>query len=213
MRVLMYGIILVIVVAMAGCGGGGGGGATPASLSKVPTDMVGTWQVPGLGLPDDEMGVQADGDVIVNSDVPATRSDSQTRIGSCSADGTLALNGSWRLGGVDYSINASGRVQAQTHSLTMQATIVASSGERRDNQVVSGDRVSGTELSPPAPPVDPPGGGTELPPPPPGDGPDDGDIETTASTSFVLSWSLDNTIIALEMAGIRSGHSCYNTPR
>lgn len=172
MRVLVLGLILTIAVTLAGCGGGGGagGGSATASLTKVPSDIVGTWRVPGLGLPDDKLGVRSDGGVIINTQLSGTRGDSQTRIGTCSPEGSLDLNGSWRASGVDYFINASGRVQPQSHSLTMQATVVASSGAKHENQVVSGDKISGLELPPP-PPGDPPADDLEKPPPPPGDDP------------------------------------------
>lgn len=167
MRFVMCVLVSMLIVVLAGCGGGGGGATS--SLSQVPMGIVGTWQVPGLGLPDDEMGVQSDGDVVVNSEEPANRSGSQTRIGVCNPDGTLVLNGSWQSDGVDYTISASGRVEAQSHSLTIQATIVTSSGERMDYQGVSGDRISDMELPPP-PPGDPwSDDGIEYPPPPPGD--------------------------------------------
>ena len=170
MRSCVCGLIVAVVVGLTGCGGGGGGGS--ASLSAVPSGAIGTWKVPGLGLPDDEMGVQSDGDVVVNSETPATRADSQARIGTCTPQGTLVLSGSWRSGGVDYQISATGAVQPESHSLTIQATVTASNGSGRENAVVSGDRISDVELPPP-PPGDPPGDpGDELPPPPPGDEPD-----------------------------------------
>jgi len=170
MRFCVCGLIVAVVVGLTGCGGGGGGGS--ASLSVVPSGAIGTWKIQGLGLPNDEMGVQSDGDVVVNSETPATRGDSQTKIGICSPRGTLALSGSWRSGGVDYQISATGAVQPESHSLTLRANTTASNGAGRENADFSGDRISDAELPPPPPfdlPTDP---GYELPPPPPGDEPD-----------------------------------------
>lgn len=76
-------------------------------------------------------------------------------------------------GGVDYQINATGAVQPESHSLTIQATVTASNGAGHENAVVSGDRISDEELPPPPPPFDlPSDSGYELPPPPPGYPPD-----------------------------------------
>ncbi len=180
MRVAILALIVVIAAMLTGCGGGGGAGGSSAGITQVPSDIVGTWRVPGMGLPNDELGVQTNGDVVVNSETATSRSDSQARIGTCSPQGVLSLNGGWRHNGVDYSINASGSVQSQSHSMTLHATIVESTGGRHEGQVINGDRVSDIELPPP-PPGDDPGtgsggdGGIELPPPPPGYDPGTGD--------------------------------------
>jgi hypothetical protein len=179
MKLCACGLILAAVLAIAGCGGGGGGqGASTATLSS---DVVGTYRVEGLGLPNDELGVQSDGDVVVNADSLGERGGAITRIGACSPQGALTLNGTWRTGGVDFSITASGELRPETHSLMLQATVAGSNGLSHHDEPFTGDWVSDLEVPPP-----PPGGGDdagggddiELPPPPPGG--DDGggdDIE------------------------------------
>jgi hypothetical protein len=182
MRFAVCGLIVGLAVGLTGCGGGGGGGGS-ASLTdvppgivgfgQVPSDVVGTWKVPGLGLPADQMGVQPDGDVVVNSESPATRADSQAKIGACSPQGALTLNGTWRSGGVDYQISATGNVVPASHSLTLNADVTASNGDAHHNALFSGDRISDIELPPP-PPFDPPANpGDEYPPPPPDGWPGD----------------------------------------
>ena len=170
MRVVIFALVVMMAAILVGCGGGAT--ATSTTITELSSDMVGTWRVPGIGLPDDELGVQTDGDVVVNSEVASSRSGSQVKIGTCDSQGTLNLNGSWRCGGVDYSINASGSMQLPSHSMTLRATIVAGA-DRHEGQVLSGDRVSGDQLPLPQP-TDSDNGGVEQPPPVPGDDPGTG---------------------------------------
>ncbi len=184
MRLCVCGLVLTGVLAVAGCGGGGGGQS--ASIATLSSDVVGTYRVEGLGLPNDEMGVQSDGDVVVNADSLAERGGAITRIGSCSPRGTLNLNGTWRTGGAEYAITANGELRPRTHSLVLQATVTGSDGLSHHDEPFSGDRVSDLEIPPPPPgdgddddielPPPPPGGDgddIEFPPPPPGGGDDD----------------------------------------
>jgi len=164
--------MLIAIVFVVGCGGGGGGGQS-SSVTVLPSDMVGTYLVQGIGLPNDQLGVQSDGDVVVNADSRAGSGGTITRIGTCSPQGIFALNGSWRAGGTDYTINANGELRPQNHSLVMQATVTGGNGFSCHDAPFSGDRVSNLEVPPPPPGANPPGDGGDIesPPPPPGDDP------------------------------------------
>ena len=172
MQRVLCGIALVAMLIMAGCGGGGGGVAQlgqPQMLS-LPSEMVGTYNVQGLGLPNDELGVETSGDVFVQADAPANArmvSASHVRIGSCSRDGALSLSGAWSVGGANYSITASGRVRAESRSLSLQATVLEDSNVLHRDAAVTGELVQ--VLNPPAPPPPPviPDPSPDMPPPPP----------------------------------------------
>lgn len=166
MRAIICGIVVVIVAGISGCGGGGGG--QTLSLSTLPPEIVGTYHVHGLGLPEDELGVKSNGDVVVNSETPATRSGSQTRIGSCSAQGVILLDGSWTTGGTAYTVSASGTVVGASRLLTLQAMLTVGSLVGGSNATVSGVKLGDFELPPPVPDLR--DGGVEdmlRPPPPP----------------------------------------------
>ena len=183
MRALICGVVIIVVAGIAGCGGGGGGQTIlPTTLSS---DLVGTYQVKGIDLPGDRIGVSSNGDVLVDSDTPATKASSQVKIGSCDARGVLALNGSWTSGGTDYSISATGSIDAASHSVSLQATVTRGNQVVKQGTAALGERVEDTVLPPPPPdypddddddgmlpPPPPPydsGGGTggDMPPPPP----------------------------------------------
>jgi len=160
-------LVLAAVAGIAGCGGGGG---QTASLALVPTGVVGTYRVEGIGLPNDELAIRSDGDVVVNAESRAEREGRITKIGTCSPRGTLSLNGTWRTGGVDYSITAVGELRPETRSLVLRATVTGSNGLSRRDESFSGNWVSELEIPPPPPDYDgqtPPGyAGEDIEPPP-----------------------------------------------
>lgn len=164
MRCCLWALILTAIVAVAGCGGGGGG--QTASLALVPSAAVGTYRVEGIGLPNDELAIRSDGDVVVNAESRAERGGCITKIGTCSPSGMLSLNGTWRTGGVDFSITGTGELRLQTRSLTLRATVAGSNGLSYRDEIFSGDWVS--ELEVPPPPPDYPEDDIEMPPAPPG---------------------------------------------
>ncbi|MCL5103399.1 MAG: hypothetical protein M1133_04710 [Armatimonadetes bacterium] len=184
MRVTMWGLVsIVVVLTAAGCGGGGGGVASgisagaPATLSApLPSEMTGTWTVQNLGLPNDQMVVQTDGQVVIDtagsrSVSSTTRSASYTRIGTAKTDGSLDLNGRWTSSGTEYSITGSGNIDTSTRSVAVQATVQRGSAVLHQETVVHG--IKGTTPEgldyPPPPPVMTSDAQQELdyPPPPP----------------------------------------------
>jgi hypothetical protein len=167
MRAIVCGFVVIIVAGIVGCGGGGGGGAQPLSLVGTQSDLVGTWRVQGLGLPDDQMGVQTNGDVVVNSESPATRGGSVAKIGTWSPQGTLSLAGTWRSGGVDYSIIGTGTFQPGSRSLAVQASVTGSDGISLRGATILGDKIGDYDLPPPPPDFPTGGDDMEQPPPPP----------------------------------------------
>lgn len=167
MKAVVLGLVVVVIAGLAGCGGGGGG--QTSNLATLPSDLVGTYQVGGLNLPDDQLGIKPNGDVIVNSEASSTRgASSQTRIGSCSPEGTLSLGGTWKSGGTDYAISANGTIVPATHCLTLQATLTSGTIVTASDETVSGSKIGDHEL-PPSPPDYPDDGGDDIlrPPPPP----------------------------------------------
>lgn len=170
MRGIWHVPTLLILLLIAGCGGGG---SNTASIStQLSSNLVGTWSVEGLALPNDQLVVQSDGDVIVYSE-SSTRStstgsdESQTgaRIGTCNPDGTISLNGAWRYQSVDYNISATGKVDSSSQSLLLLATVRDSSHILYNDTEANGVKLSADEM-PPAPPGDY-DDEDELPPPPP----------------------------------------------
>lgn len=166
MRFCACALLLASVTVVGGCGGGGG---QVASVALGPTDVVGTYRVEGIGLPNDELAIRSNGDVVVNAESRAEREGCILKIGTCSPHGTLALNGTWRNGGVDYSITATGKLRPETRSLLLRGTVTGSNGLSRRDESFYGDWVSELEIPPPPPGDLPAGDGIELPPPPPGD--------------------------------------------
>lgn len=161
-------VVIVIAVLLTGCGGGGGvsttGGnsivstvPTTQQVVTLPTDLTGNWTVKNLGLPNNEIIVESDGSVNVVSS--GTRSSS--KIGSCSTEGILTLNGGWSVDSKSYTIMAAGRINTTSSSLSLNATLLESGKVVVENAAVQGDRSSGYENlpgpndafdAPPAPP-------------------------------------------------------------
>lgn len=176
MKAVVCGIIVIIVAGIAGCGGGGGG--QTSLLTPLPAGIVGTYQVKGLNILGDQLAVTSNGDVIVNSEKAATKGSSQAKIGSCTAQGDLALNGSWTAGGTDYKINGSGKILPQKKSVTLEATVTHGDVVTQHPVKIDGGKVNDDMLPPPPPPSYDSGGDDDdmlKPPPPPDDsGNDDG---------------------------------------
>jgi hypothetical protein len=158
MQKILWGLS-VVIMAMAGCGGGGG--AADQSALRLSDDIVGTWQVADLGLPNDQIVIENDGDVAVEVTTSQTRSDSPGAlivIGSCSS-GELNLNGSWTVNGVERSIVATGNVDSTGSALSLSATVSQDEEIVCRNVTVTGVKDDGlSDLSsddiepPPAPP-------------------------------------------------------------
>jgi hypothetical protein len=132
MQKVLWGLSVIMIAAMAGCGGGGGGATGPSAL-RLSDNIVGTWQVANLGLPNDQIVIEDDGDVAVEATGSKTRSDSSSSlvvIGSCNGSGTLSLNGSWTVNGVEHSIVATGNVDSTASALSLSATV------RQDEEII-----------------------------------------------------------------------------
>ena len=174
MRVTVWGIVSILVVLMVvGCGGGGGvtssvsggSGSGASSLSSpLPTEMTGTWTLTSLGLPNDQMLVQTDGQVVIDtastsrsisSASTASRSSSYTRIGTARSDGALDLSGRWTASGIEYSISGSGNIDTAARSVSVRATVQRSGAMLHQATTVRGSRGSAHEELdyPPPPPV------------------------------------------------------------
>ncbi len=167
----------VIMIALAatmlsGCGGGGGTGmgivaGPPQAASPLPPTLTGDWVVRDLGLPNDRISVQTDGQVVVAT----SASRGTVTIGSCAPDGALDLNGTWTSDGVDYAICGSGAIDPSSESLTLDATVTGGNASVCRDALVTGVRASADGYdTPPAPPddsVDEPGGNPDTPPAPP----------------------------------------------
>lgn len=168
MRAIVCGIVVVVVAGIAGCGGGGGGQSS--LLTTLSPEIVGTYYVQGLNLPGDEMGVKPNGDVVVNSETSGTRGSSEAKIGSCDAQGTLLLNGSWTSGGTDYTISATGSIVPASGGLTLEGTVAGGNLVTQQDTTIYGTKIADDMLRPPPPPDIPDSGdGDMLKPPPPPD--------------------------------------------
>ncbi|MCE5324593.1 hypothetical protein LLG46_14950 [bacterium] len=154
MHKVLWGLSIIMILATAGCGGGGG--STASTPLKLSNDIVGTWQVEDLGLPNDQIVIQDDGDVVVEATTSQTRGDSTVVIGGCSADGTLNLNGGWTVDGVDHTIDATGSVDSNNSKLSLCATVCQDEEVICENITVTGtkgDSVSDDDIeAPPDPP-------------------------------------------------------------
>ena len=141
----------------------------PAPLraaSPLPSTLTGNWVVGNLGLPNDRLSVQTDGQVVV----AASTSRGTVTIGSCAPDGTLDLNGTWTSDGVDYVISGSGAIDPSSETLTINATFTNGGTSVSRDEHVTGVKVTTDGYdTPPAPPDDSvePGGNPDTPPPPP----------------------------------------------
>lgn len=159
MQKVLWGLSVLLIVVAAGCGGGGGtvSQALPDASKSLSDDIVGTWQVQSLGLPNNQVQIEKDGDVAVEADGSQTRSDSSNSlvvIGSCSSSGTLSLNGSWVVDGVEHSIVATGNVNSS--ALSLSATVRQNEEIVCQNVTVTGvkDSEESSDVeTPPAPPA------------------------------------------------------------
>lgn len=169
MRALICGVIVIVVVGIAGCGGGGG--APAGSFTMLPQSIAGTYHIQGLNLPNDRLGVKSGGDVVVNSDTAVAGGSSQAKIGSCSSQGAITLNGSWTSGGQTYSISGSGSIASASHGLTLQAVVNRGGLVSGSETTVTGEKIGDFELPPPPPDYPDTGGDDMINPPPPPDYP------------------------------------------
>ncbi|MCE5314478.1 MAG: hypothetical protein ABFD49_05560 [Armatimonadota bacterium] len=152
MRRIMLVMCISAIALIAGCGGGGGG-STSTSLSTLSSDITGAWQVENLSLPDNEIIVEEDGDVVVDSDSPQT-------IGTCSSLGVLNLSGSWVSSDVQHTIEATGAINTSTSQLSICATVTQADETMCENATVIGTRTQDADDDeddeemdvPPAPP-------------------------------------------------------------
>jgi len=165
-------IIALTITMLSGCGGGGGTGmgivaGPPQAASPLPPTLTGDWVVRDLGLPNDRVSVQTDGQVVV----AASAGRGTVTIGSCAPDGAMDFNGSWTSDGVDYVIAGSGAIDPSSELLTLNATVTNGDTSVRHDARVTGVRAAADGYdTPPAPPddsVDEPGGNPDTPPAPP----------------------------------------------
>ncbi|MHB9036147.1 MAG: hypothetical protein ACYC64_05735 [Armatimonadota bacterium] len=183
MQRIVWGATVVMIAALAGCGGGGGSAIgvvdPPVTLSPLSPDIVGTWQVQNLGVPNDEIIVQEDGDIVIGVTEPQTLSANQSadlvNIGTCTSLGVVHLAGRWIASGVEHSIDATGTIDPGSSKLSLQATVKEAERTVRQSITVTGskgvdasDQASDAQTPPP-----PPFGAVEsaqdmdAPPPPP----------------------------------------------
>lgn len=176
MQKFLCGLGLAAMLVTAGCGGGGGGSAVSGSGTLLSQDVVGTWNVPNLGLPNNQLGVQSNGDVVVNSEgtVRGTRNRSlaAVKIGTCNPDGSITLNGNWIAQDTHYRITGSGQVSASSHSISLQATVETVNGSNV-TVVLERTESGGVKM-----------GDTEYPPPPPSWEEDSSDGSVGTDDSF-----------------------------
>lgn len=190
MRVTVWGLVsIVIALTVVGCGGGGGAtsavsagsGSGASSLSApMPSEITGTWTITNLGLPNDQMIVQTDGQVVIDtastsrgiaSATSAARSSSYTKIGTARTDGALDLNGRWTASGIEYSISGIGNIDVAARSLYVRVTVQRGSAILHEDTTVRGIKGNASEELdyPPPPPVLDSSTQDEVdyPPPPP----------------------------------------------
>lgn len=171
---------ILLIAALAGCGGGGGGSATSSpSLMEISEDILGTWQVENIDLPNDEIAIEQDGKVVIEVADSQTRDSSTTNtvcIGNCSSAGILQLNGNWTNGGIEHSIQATGSIDTDSNKLTLLATVTTADETVCQNAQITGTKCSETSDEtddqddpdlPPAPPLIDTEEDIDAPPAPP----------------------------------------------
>lgn len=166
-RMFLITLMALVALAAAGCGGGGGGGETsPDTVS----DFAGTWTIPSLGLPQDQVMITTGGVVYVNGESPTLAMASvgtlgyYTRIGTCSEQGALTLDGYWTYNGVLHRVIGNGSANSGTRTISVSITLLQNNRIVLQNTLLSGTLLNSTP--PPLPDFQNGGSGDfDVPPP------------------------------------------------